>query len=181
MIKNLPSKRYDLFIKAFEKKVEEAQKAIAKMDKLMRPYEICRAALEKAELENETKLELNSDGIRVTIIPLQADKKGFYQTVLTEIGKELQRSNLHSTGEASEGVTSYDFFHRWSLKGFTETIPPKIELRIDVPMTGTDYIKIIEDNPRIQTYTEVDRKPVWIDTIERHKITNLSEVDEIPF
>lgn len=178
----VPAKRYDLFIKAFEKKVEEAQKQIAAMDRLMRPYEICRAALELAELENETSLDLRSDGILIRIVPLDHDREEFYHPILQKIGSELLRANLHKDGIPTSSSSSYDFYHIWRLNcPTTESRPPTITLRIDVPLEGTSYIEILKSEPRVQTYTEVERKPIWLKEPKRNKPTDLGGSDDVPF
>lgn len=177
---NLPAKRYDLFIKAFEKEVEKAQEKIKAMDRLMRPYEICRAALEKADLKNETKLELRDDGIRIVIVPLQDDQKDFYAEVMSSLKSDLVAAKLHPTGIPADGETSFDFFHYWNLHGFSSR-PPRIEIRIDVPISGTDYIEIWKGPERVQTYTERDQKPIWLDKPRANKETDLGGADDIPF
>ena len=180
---NVPAKRYDLFIKAFEKEVEKAQAKIRKMDGLMRPYESCRAALEKANLVNETELSLHEQGITIRIVPLDDDRKGFCDQLLKDIGASLKQANLHADGQPADSVCSCDFYYRWRLRGFEGNIPT-VTVRLDVPLAGTKYIKIIETNRQISTIESVDRKPVWIADVlqEVEQLTAKPDPDnEIPF
>ena len=172
----VPAKRYDVFLTAFEKEVTKAQERIKKLDRFQRVYEICRLALEDAKLENETKLLLQEEGVEVVIVPLQADKEGFYSQIIKDIGSGLLQAGLHSTGEAAFGTTSYDFCHKWRLVKISNLAT--VQVRIDVPFTGTDFIDFEKGIPKTEHYISQDQKPIWL---KEPKNISADQPVEIPF
>jgi len=139
----VPAYRYPIFITAFEQYVADKQKEIALADKLMRPYEIVRNALEKARLKNDHVLQLHSAGIYVSITPTDEDAWGAFDPFLRLIGQALKVARLHSTGEWSTEKYSWqvdwEFKWRLAMEG-----SPAIRIKINVPMAGTKWIKIKE-------------------------------------
>jgi hypothetical protein len=178
MTTNLPTKRYDIFISAFEKVVERKQKEIERVNALQKAYEIARTALERLELKNDTVLELHERGIDISISPLPTDKKGFYDAMLKEIGQELKAFNLHPTGLPVATTTSFDFVHEWKLRiSNLFVFPPHLRILLDVPIGGTETIKIWE-GPKQQSVTYYsERKPYWKEDGEPETIDAAKVID----
>jgi hypothetical protein len=175
MKKNLPARRYDVFLTAFEKEVERAQAKIALMNRLQKVYETVRCALESEDLENVIKLELDPNGVIATITPLPADRKSFFDSLVEKIGTGLKLDKLHHDGRPAAGQYSYSFTYKWNLVSFKPVA--QVKLSIDVPIEGTQYIKIRRIPCRAEAYTYEDVKLEWLEEPGFHN----NFVEEIPF
>ena len=155
---SMPSKRYDLFIKAYEKHVSKVQEEIAKLDRLSRPYEIVQLALEAANLDNDINLVLALDNVKVVIRVLDDDQEEKFLPLLASIGAGLVEWRLHSDGLYSTTNLGYDLYYQWQLK----TLEPRawIEIRLDVPLEGTKYI-LIKKEPRQRIYNDYNVSVEW--------------------
>lgn len=172
----VPAKRYDLFIKAFEKEVAKAQERIAKMDKLMLPYEIVREALERAKLENDVRLTLSEFGVYCYIQVLPTDKESTFIPLLKQIGDELCRHRLHRDGIGSTLNSGYSFTHTWRLSSIFSAA--RLIVTLDVPPEGTPYIGIEETITKEMTEYR-DRKLFWRDSPETQPdVFNYKEMEE---
>lgn len=161
---NLPAKRYELFISAWEKKVAEAQKELSLLERLSGPYEVVRRVLEEAKLENESSLDMSKRGITLRIQPLDTDRKQVFIILSKAVGVELNRLRFHEDGVPAEGKTSYDFYYVWQLRDFNPIV--EVLVVIDVPINGTPHIKILETDHKTETITSCNRRPVWIEDEE---------------
>ena len=173
---NVPAKRYDLFITAFEKEVERAQARIALMNKMQKVYEIVRTALEEEELPNPIRLELDPAGVFVTMSPLPNDRKSFFDGILLKIGAGLKRNRLHD-GRPAKGQHSFQFTYKWNLMSFDPIV--SVQLKIEVPYEGTKYIKVVKIPQKAEAYTYNDIKLEWLEEPEPQN--TFAEPEEIPF
>lgn len=140
----VPARRYDIFIKAFEKEVHEAQLRIKKMDRLMKPYELVREALERFRMPNTHDLRLDATEVVVIIVPTDDDHWNAFDPLLEDIGKGLAGAKLHSSGVPSvDHEFGLDWNYRWRLIIADGTVST-VRVRIDVPYSGTRYIKVTE-------------------------------------
>lgn len=177
MIKNLPARRYDVFLTAFEKEVERAQTKIALMNRMQKVYETVRCALEAEELDNVIKLELDPNGVFATITPLPDDRKSFFDGLIEKIGNGLKLDKLHPTGKPAAGQYSYSFTFKWNLISFKPVA--QVKLAIDVPIEGTKYIKIRRVPCRAEAYDYEDIKLEWLEEPSFHN--EATSIEEIPF
>ena len=180
----VPAKRYDPFITAFEKYVHERQKEISKVDRLMRPYEITRAALEKADILNEAKLSVEPGGVYVNIEVLEKDRREKFEAILAHIGDELCLAKLHPDGEPASLHNSTTFRYYWRLRGIAgkDQNPPEVEVRLNVPTKGTEFVRVTKEE-RVSNYTYPHYIAVWIEgTPEvQRKVTHDTQKDELSF
>ena len=179
----VPAKRYDIFITAFEKYVAERQKEIAKADRLMRPYEIARAALERADILNDTRLELRKDGIYINIVVQENDRREKFEKILQNIGEELYTVKLHPDGAPAyyHGQLSFRYF--WKLRGIAgkDEEPPEVEVVLNIPVKGTKFVRVTKEEKQ-STWTNSIYTSTWIEGVpvtSAMKVTNDGE--EIPF
>lgn len=174
----VPAKRYDLFITAFEKKVTEAQESIKRMDQLMRPYEVCRETLELFELENETRLQLTERGIHIDIAIMDLDREEKFLKLISKLGSNLLERKMHLDGQPSAENSGYSFNYTWRLQGFKDfKSPPRIWLCLNPHWDGSTYIKVEEIKRKVER-EESDRRIFWVDQpIKRTKPLE----DEIEF
>jgi hypothetical protein len=153
-----PSRRYDIFQTAFEKKVTEAQEEIKALERLSRVYEIVRLALERAALQNDVKIELRQHGIKCVIQLLPNDRKKIFDTILAEIGNELKALELHD-GVPSRMALGYALDHDFYLS----TLNAWVELKLEVPKEGTNYIRVVKRQVSIPATTHTAIKVCWIE------------------
>jgi hypothetical protein len=178
---HVPSKRYDIFITAFDKLVAEAQKEIAKADKLMRPYEIVRGVMERADLKNDVSLYLKPGEIHLYIRVMDDDHREVFDQILREIGRELRGANLHPSGNPGvfgEGSITLQYF--WRLRGIDDDDPPTVNVYINTPLRGTNHIKV-EAKQISRTYTNTEYTVTWLEGRPTGKGHDDDEKDEIPF
>lgn len=180
MTKNLPAKRYDLFITAFEKEVARAQERIALLNRMQKVYEVVRSALEVEELKNEVHLALQTDGVTATIQALANDRKEFFTGLLNNIGHGLKRDQLHSTGRPAAGTIPFAFTYSWNLVSFKPLA--RVRLVIEVPLEGTNYIRVIRTPQHAEAYTYEDVRVEWLEEPSYYNPEcPISKEEEIPF
>lgn len=102
-INKLPSKRYDLFITAFEKYVTKQQEAIRAAESMERIYNLVREALTAADLGNDTRMELEPNALTVTIMVDEGDHISTFAALAANIGAALHKNKLHSDGKPAVG------------------------------------------------------------------------------
>lgn len=178
----VPSKQYDLFIKAYEKFVAERQEEIRKADRLMRVYEIVRGALERARLPNETKLQLTPDGVDVDIYVMEDDRRQLFADLLADIGRELQEARLHDDGIPAINSQGLYWTHTWRIPKIDKHDPPWVRVGLLIPAKGTRYIKV-NKRERAVSYNTVEYSAEWHSGPlypRKVKVTH-AEKDEIPF
>lgn len=163
----VPAKRYDIFISAFEKYVADRQKEIARVDRMMRPYEIVRIALERAKLPNDVRLELKDNGVSVNITIMEDDRRPMFDRILEDIGSNLKAASIHPDGcpvHISSGLTLHYY---WRLRGLHDIDPPDIDIYLHVPSAGTRYINVVR-REEIHSYTVRHYTVSWIDDEVTH-------------
>jgi hypothetical protein len=90
------SKRYPIYITAYEKKVAEAQKEISDLSYMERPYNICREVLELHNLPHDINLELHSFEIVIRMKGQASDTKDIYIQLMESIGARLVEAKLRA-------------------------------------------------------------------------------------
>ena len=157
----VPAKRYEIFISAFEKFVEQRQKEINKADQLMRPYELVRNALEGLKLENDVKLELTEYGVDVRIKLLDTDTREHIHHIVKTVGTALRP--VHPDGEPvilpQAGLAFHYYWVLHGVKGYDDR-PPDVDLYIDIPSKGTPYIHVTATE-EVSTYTCTRYRASW--------------------
>jgi hypothetical protein len=89
-----PAKQYDVFIKAFEKRVTAAQEQIEKLRAMERWYDCCKQALETVALPNEHDLNLSGDAIVMSVRALPADRLATFERLVEAVGGSLKAAGL---------------------------------------------------------------------------------------
>lgn len=157
---SLPAKRYTMFIKAYEAEVTKAQEKIKKLDRLHRPYEIARMALEHANFPNDVKLEMDENGIFIRIHLTDADQRDFHDELMTEIGRELIAWKLHGDGiPATKDYSAIDFTYQWNLQTYEPMA--RIILTLDVPLAGTRWVEVTQTIVPHATPTYIAYRSRW--------------------
>lgn len=161
----MPSKRYDIFITAFEKVVAEKQKEIAAIDGLMRPYEIVRQALERAKLPNDASIYLLPGKIKVDI-PLQdTDGMAVFVPLLKDIGQELVLARLRLKETPMMEQSAFRRIFTWKLIKMDNV--PSVEVHLCVPYNGTEKVKITTQQVPI-SYVDTRYSSTWLDEVTLH-------------
>lgn len=162
MTNNVPARQYPQFIEAFERKVTEYQKDIARMNAHQDIYTICKDCVDSLKLEESITVTLSPYGVSLTLFALPNTQEHTVLALTREIGKKLLSYKLHSDGEPSCGNNGADFQFIWSLvdpsaeRGSTRR--RIITLTVDVPWNGTNYIDV-EKETKHTTY--IQATPKW--------------------
>jgi hypothetical protein len=89
MTKLLPAKQYDIFLKAFEKAVTEAQEAVRKMEAMQIEYICAKEALEAAAFPNDANLTLNKGQVTISVYAKATDDFGMYERFIVDLHKRM--------------------------------------------------------------------------------------------
>ncbi|MBX9587874.1 MAG: hypothetical protein K2X43_01125 [Hyphomonadaceae bacterium] len=143
MSKNLPSKRYDLFVKAFEKMVTEAQKSIERARAMELPYNAVKEALEAVNLPHDTKLAFGSSSVSVKVTALPEDRLETFESLVKAIGKRLFEAGAHRDGEpASErGGWWHQIQYTWNMRR-GDIYSGYVMLTVELPSDGISDIAV---------------------------------------
>src|SRR5262245_37363485 len=158
--KNVPAKRYDIFIKAFEKFVADKQQEVAKADKLMRPYEAVRAALEEARLPNDTDFVLLANSIDLKVYISEEDRRPPFEKLIEDIGARLLDANLHHDGSPSRSEGGRYWRYAWRLVSEGKTYPPSVNLCLEMPNKSGKYITVTKEE-QIVKYVDTRYTVTW--------------------
>jgi hypothetical protein len=131
MTKNLPAIRYELFIKAFEKRVTAVQREIEQLRGMEQLYNIVKDAMEAVRLPNEQRLNLHTYNLFAGFRATPTDRLSTFDPVVKAIGDRLRAAGLHD-GEpsVSMGGSACDVDYKWRMAS------RGIWLTIDVPDKG---------------------------------------------
>jgi hypothetical protein len=155
---NLPSLRYELFIKKIELEVVAAQSRIKALEAMELTYNLVRDALEACRLPNDTSLGLASNSVSVEMTALPTDALAMFAPLAREIGDRLARAGLHPDGLPSVGSAGHSPIrtHRWMLttKGYQV-----VTLAIELPEKGLRDCRVIRV-PRTYTLEEYKLEPL---------------------
>lgn len=157
----VPSKRYDIFQSAFEKKVAEAQKEIESLNKLQGLYTAAREALIAVNLDNDTRLEMygNYQQVHIRVIVKDGDTMDTFHPLLDELGNALVQRKLHPTGQPAARESYIDREFTWNCPR-DKTSVQKLQLTLDVPFDGTDCVEIAKTTNRREVVDE-ERRAIW--------------------
>lgn len=142
---NLPAYRYDLFIKAFEKKVTAAQAAIEALRAMEQPYNVVKDAMEAARLPNDQQMNMDAKSIGVHLHATPADTLRGLETLAQTIGQRLLAAGMHGDGNpaTSHGGSSCCLWFAWNCK--TERVGGfQVRLYVSVPHTGLRDCEVIK-------------------------------------
>jgi hypothetical protein len=143
--KNLPSLRYDIFIKAFEKKVAAAQAAIEAVRSMEQPYNAVKDAMEAARLPNDQSINIDARAISVHLQATPADTLAGLEALAMTIGRGLLAVGMHRDGEpaTSHGGSSCCLWFCWSCR--TERAGSfQVRLYVGVPHNGLRDCEVIK-------------------------------------
>jgi hypothetical protein len=142
---NLPAIRYDLFIKAFEKKVTAAQAAIEALRVMEQPYNVVKDAMESARLPNDQHMNMDARSIGVMLHATQADSLEALETLAQTIGQRLFAAGMHHDGDpaTSHGGSSCCLWFAWNCN--TERAGSfQVRLYVSVPTAGLRDCEVIK-------------------------------------
>lgn len=144
MIKNLPSLRYDLFIRLLEKEATALQARYRALESMEHPYNVVKEALEAANLPNEQKLTCSHGDITATITATPTDLASELEKFIASIGKRLREDGLHKSGEPARS----DGGSLRALWGYWICSHPRagsfyVYIHIEVPESGLPDLDVI--------------------------------------
>jgi ribosome-associated translation inhibitor RaiA len=148
MTKNLPAYRYELFTKAFEKRVTAAQQAIDQLRKLEAPYNLLKDAMEAERLPNEQHIIMDSGRVSVHVTATSYDSLEAFEALASRLGKRLRDAKMHRDGvpATSHGGTVCCLWFRWMCGAFMVTI------FVNVPTAGMrDVAVTVRERQTIET------------------------------
>lgn len=157
MMPQVPSKRYDLFIQFFEKKVDEAQKQIEELRKFEPLYNVAREVLEKHDISNAVKIQNVGSYLSVNIIAGEEDHYKDFVPIVKDICKALIRLKLREA-EISYNITKENVW-TWCWQMSTK-LGLILTIRITFPYEGNKYLKIVTKEVMIKSY---EWKHVWLE------------------
>lgn len=155
----VPSKRYDIFQSAFEKRIAAIQAEVKKLDSFQGVYSAAREALIAVNLDNDVKLNLEVYGVYIVIHVKDDETMDNFHPVLDEIGNALVQRKLHSDGIPAE--TSYNGLDKefiWNCRVGDKVCP--LVLQLNVPWDGTNCIEIVKETKE-SVRQETIRRAVW--------------------
>jgi hypothetical protein len=150
-VKNLPAYRYELFVKAFEKKVTAAQQAIERMRQMEQPYNILKEVMEAERLPNEQQIWMESSYIAAHVTATENDSLEAFETLAARIGKALLDAKLHRDGvpATSHGGSTSCLWFCWHCGKFDA------RLFVKVPETGMRDVKVLQVERKTVDYDYV--------------------------
>jgi hypothetical protein len=156
---NLPAIRYDLFIKAFEKKVTAAQAAIEALRAMEQPYNTVKDAMEAARLPNEQHIHMEARSISVSLQATPADTLAGLEALAAAIGQRLLGAGMHGDGQpaTSHGGCACCLWFVWQCK--TERAGPfQVRLYVHVPDDGMLDCEVVKTERRtVEDHYELRR------------------------
>lgn len=155
----VPSKRYDIFQSAFEKKVAALQEDVKKLDRFQGVYSAAREALIALNLDNDTRLELQPYGVFISIQVKDDETMDNLHRVFDEIGNALVQRKLHNDGIPAETNYSVDKEFVWNCFVGPQLVCP-LFLSLVVPWEGTNCIEIIQETKE-SVRKETTRRAIW--------------------
>ena len=166
----LPSRRYPIFIQAFEKKVSQAQKEVEYFNSLQRLYQVVWEVLETFNLSNEGGMEITSTGILVKFRILPSDKYQTFNALAGAISKALKESGFYLGDDKTLPRKTEDWFTldvQW-------TIPKILTIyggasRVMLSLSGDlDHPSIIITKKRIDVPASyrMDTIIEWVDIVK---------------
>lgn len=158
MTKNLPSRQYNVFNSAFEKKIAEYQKNLMKINALERPYGLVKEVLLNYEGDEQIDLTMSEHGITVTFNPVDDSHFNSFEHIATEIGKKLFGARLHDDGEPSKTQYSMSISRLWRLNknkelADIESFYPHVNYHMYAPTKGMDGLRV-KVHSEVRTYTD---------------------------
>lgn len=156
---NLPAHRYDLFIKAFEKKVTAAQAAIDALRAMEQPYNTVKDAMEAARLPNEQHIHMEARSIAVSVGATPKDTLAGLEGLAAAIGHRLLAAGMHRDGKpsTSHGGCACCLWFVWQCK--TERAGPfQVRLYVHVPTDGMLDCEVVKTERRtVEDHYELKR------------------------
>lgn len=135
----VPSKRYDLFIQFFEKRVSEVQQKIDELRKFEPLYNAVRNALEKANIDNDVKIKERLPYLNVTIVANEENHYKDFEYIVIDTCKELLRMKLRDT-EPNYKISKISVWEwGWTLNTNIGLI---LQINVTFPFKGNKYLKI---------------------------------------
>lgn len=174
----MPSKRYDLYIKHYEKKVTEAQKMIEQTARLAPFYNICRDALNKNEhFPNDIKLDTKYNGVYVEIGLTEENHYLDFAPIVQDIQRLLVKKGYRDKGHGPSlsDLNCYWIYWKWILQRDSKVIG-EINVKLDIPYDGTKYCHIQKES---YIRNETRSLFIWSEHPNREKFNIID--DAIPF
>lgn len=178
---HVPSKQYDIFIKAFEKFVHERQEEVKLVDRLMRPYEVVREAIERCRFPNEVDLsiKLKTDGIKVKVNVKKDQPPKLFAPLIQYVGEALVSVKLHADGEPARSKSNFYRNYIWKLVVMDKQNPPTIDVELHLPFGSGKHITMTSKEVLEPAYLRTEYHVDWHD--EPRVTPNAEDTKEVPF
>lgn len=140
---NVPSLRYDLFIKAFEREVAARQSQIKAIEAMEQPYNLVKAALEAVRLPNDCSLRLSHGVVLVDIKAVPSDRLASFEALTKRIGAGLLGAGLHRDGVPSVGDAGYWPERKWTWRLASPRLTGSVAVNLDLPYEGIADLEVV--------------------------------------
>lgn len=141
---NVPSLRYDLFIKAFEREVIARQSQIKAIEAMEQPYNLVKEALEAVRLPNDCQLRLAHGVVLVQITAVPTDRLAMFEALTERVGAALLKAGLHRDGVPSVGDAGYWPERKWTWKLGGQRVTGTVAVAVDLPRDGIADIEVTQ-------------------------------------
>jgi len=142
--RNLPALTYDVFIKAFEKKVTAAQLAIDRLRKVEAPYNVVKEVMEAARLPNDQDLVMDPGYVCARVTATPDDSLEAFEELAARIGERLKKAKLHPDGipATSHGGLTCCLWFIWHCPTFD------VRMLVLVPEKGMRDVRVTAHDRR---------------------------------
>ncbi len=162
----LPSKKYDIFIQAFEKKVAEAQKEIEFYNSLQRLYQVVWETVNTFDLPNDGGIHMTNGGISIVFTVLETDTYDTFNDIVKALSRSLN-GNSYYHGEEKELPRKVEGFSacfevNWKIQNILTNYgsPARVAFRVN---GGENLAGIIcrRTKREVPAYTATDYEYEW--------------------
>lgn len=177
-MKNLPAKRYPIFISYFEAEVTKAQKAIEDLRALEVPYSIAREALLYADLNHDVKLSHYGNTVYLKFTMEKDEIFEDHAKLISALGDKAKA--LGHDGQPSVGDWWLDRTFSWSFRKLKRDY--SIYLKVTIPDDSLRYDILTKEEVSTSSIKYFrERNPSAVKPFPWSGDDNRESFEEIPF
>jgi hypothetical protein len=160
MIKNLPSKRYEIFQTLFEKHVTLIQEQVRRVEAMREIYTIASEVMASLDMPNDHKENFGAGYVTITVQATPDDRLSVFEGIVEIIGERLKTAGLHPTGKVLMDVGGHwhDIECRWWCGASNNRASKMLKIVFECPKEGLRDLQWVTSE-RVVTTTEYKGVP----------------------
>jgi hypothetical protein len=154
----VPSRRYPSFAAELQERLAILREQALEMQGQKAAWDAVKRAVERINLDNDTKITLHSAGVSVRVQAGPLDFMASFERLAEAIGRELRETGVHTSGEPSVSNSPvYGAGYNWTWVSWSPKYR-RIELEMRCGDDGlTDYM--VEKTERVSRWDELRLVP----------------------